>query len=340
MIYFRIMSSFATFTAPYEGVTRRRACGRCHSKKVRCEFPEGNEPCKNCAASGESCLVENRKRRTAKKRAARAFQRSEAPSSYNSINAENASNTIAESPLLSPRSLKPNDEGTEIVSNQIYSTSSIYDVTSPTPRPTSSATTTSSSQLRTASFVNRGVILPDSIVGLDKPLDPKESSMPEVDLKVLELYHAFDLPPNSVRQSLVDAFLDHCWTWMPVIDRDISTTEPQSYLLLQALFLAGSQMRMNGARFASPVDYLRRFKALLDTNYEKDPITLVAALCIIQWWNPSGPNVVSTMNSRFWTYYAVNIAQQIGLHRKAPEGTPLIQLRKRLWWTLYVRDIH
>jgi hypothetical protein len=163
--------------------------------------------------------------------------------------------------------------------------------------------------------------------------------MSEVELKVLELYHAFDLPPYSVRQSLVDAFLDHCWTWMPVIDRDASMLESQSYLLQQALFLAGSQMRINGARFASPVDYLRRFKALLDTNYEKDPITLVAALCIIQWWNPSGPNVVSTMNSRFWTYYAVNIAQQIGLHRKAPEGTPLIQLRKRLWWTLYVRDI-
>lgn len=333
------MSSLATFTAPYEGVSRRRACGRCHARKVRCDFNNGDGPCTNCIASGDKCELQNRKRRIVKKIATPSLQKphSQGSEPRASGDAAEPSPTFVDSSFPSPHSLNHIDGAGSNFLNESITASSQSGAT-PRAQPLASPVNTSPiRRLRTASFVNRGAILPDVISGLDKNADQQEPSISEVDLKVLELYHAFDLPPRAVRQSLVDAFFEHCWTWMPVIDHDQSISESQSYLLLQALFVAGSQMRINGSRYASTEEYLRRVKALLDTNYEKDPMILLAALCIIQWWNPSAPNVVSTMTSRFWVNYGVNIAQQIGLHRKSLDGTPFSGLRRRIWWSLYVR---
>lgn len=77
----------------------------------------------------------------------------------------------------------------------------------------------------------------------------------ETKWKVLELYRAVEFPPVLVCQSLIEAYFDHCWTWMPVMDpsvRDTASTtflinptsrKPRSLLLMNAMILAGSRMR-------------------------------------------------------------------------------------------------
>jgi Fungal specific transcription factor domain len=124
-----------------------------------------------------------------------------------------------------------------------------------------------------------------------------------------------------------------------VVDPDVLAAAPSkspSLLLLQALFLAGSQMRKGTSYYASSEDYYTRTKALLDTAAERSPVVALAALCIIQWWNPSAPTDISTNTSRFWVTYGIGLAQQVGLHRKSKNPGNDEGLRRRIWWTLYV----
>jgi len=74
-------------------------------------------------------------------------------------------------------------------------------------------------------------------------------------------------------------------------------------------------------------------------GYEKDTITVIIATCIMHWWNPDGPEHVSIDTSSFWVRIGVGLAYQIGLH-KEPQRARDASLRRRLWWTLFVRVYH
>lgn len=196
--------------------------------------------------------------------------------------------------------------------------------------------------MQNSSFINRSAILPDEFPGLDHSNGAKRESnfqLSERELKVLDIYHAFDLPPVPVRQSLMEAFFERCWTWMPVVDPESfmePQSKPQSFLLLQTIFLAGSQMRRDASSYASSEEVFFRAKALLDTGYERDPLAVLASLCMIQWWNTAAPTDVSTNTSRFWVSKAVCLAQQAGLHRQRDPKAKDVALRRRIWWAIYV----
>lgn len=160
------------------------------------------------------------------------------------------------------------------------------------------------------------------------------------DLQLLQFQRAFDLPPRAIREGLVDTFMKRCAPWMPIVERawleDDEHGSP-SILLLQSVFLAASRVTTAPAvaAYASSHEFYRRAKALFWSGWEKNPITVVASVCILHWYNPEGPERVSTNTSGFWRYVAVGLAHQIGLHKE-----PLRQgdrsLRRRLWWSLYV----
>ncbi|TPX08500.1 uncharacterized protein E0L32_009987 [Thyridium curvatum] len=177
----------------------------------------------------------------------------------------------------------------------------------------------------------------------------KDFIVSETMSKVLELFHAMDMPPLPVCQSLVEAYFEFCWTWMPVVDlslRDTAATslwtdpalsKPESPLLMNALLLAGSRMR-RGTKYASSQEYYTRAKILVDMEIERNPQHLLGALCMMQWWNAYNPQDVSTTSSRFWITYAIGFAQQMGLHMGRTLPSQNKSLWKRLWWTLYARD--
>lgn len=157
--------------------------------------------------------------------------------------------------------------------------------------------------------------------------------------KYLRELRAFDLPPRSVRDSLVSGFTQRCYPWMPIVDNidlENAHASESSMLLLQAIFVAGS--RVSTAPHAKSLGdaFYRRAKALLYSDVEKEPLAMIQAICLLQWWNPSGAEHVSMDASSFWLHMGVALAHQVGLHRDPSPGKPDAGFRRRLWWTLVV----
>ncbi|KAF3402960.1 Acetamidase regulatory protein [Talaromyces pinophilus] len=172
---------------------------------------------------------------------------------------------------------------------------------------------------------------------------PMEGEGPSADdIGILRAQHVFDLPSSAVSDSLIETFMERCQPWMPVVERSWlveSDTNKPSILLLQAVFLAACRVSSAPTviAYASPVEFYRRAKAIFYSGYEKDPLILIAVTCILQWYNPDGPEHVSINTSTMWRYIGVGLAHQIGLHKEPPPGEGA-SLRRRLWWSLYARD--
>ncbi|SCO39802.1 related to TNA1-High affinity nicotinic acid plasma membrane permease [Fusarium fujikuroi] len=163
--------------------------------------------------------------------------------------------------------------------------------------------------------------------------------------ETLVLWKALDIPPLAARQSLLSAFLDYCNLWTPVLElkdiHDLShfDQEPASLLLAQSLWLAGSRVTNSPSvvAFASSDDFYHRAKAVFWSGVEIDGLSAIKASLMLQWYNPQAPEHISFDNSGFWLKIGVGIAHQIGLHRESPPG-PSRAIRRRLWWSLVVRD--
>lgn len=215
----------------------------------------------------------------------------------------------------------------------------------PHPETVSPRTSSSVDAFHNSSYLSRSAILGDEFPDIDHSHTDRgvrEHTLSPTDLEVLRLYHAFDLPDPPLRQSLIEAYVDKCWTWMPVVD--ISSLSGSfaagvdSLLLLQAVLLVGSLMRPELCTKDTSDEYYRRVKALVNAGYERNPINILAALCLIQWYTPTAPKDISTDTPRFWETYALGLAQQIGLHKASRIETEDHGLRRRIWWTLRSRD--
>ncbi|KIW25943.1 uncharacterized protein PV07_09077 [Cladophialophora immunda] len=166
--------------------------------------------------------------------------------------------------------------------------------------------------------------------------DQRGAATATQDLRILELYKAFDMPPRLLRNSLIDNLMKNCIPWMPIVDRADFEGEP-SPLLLQAAFLAGSRLGSAPLAYASCEELYQRAKALALSGYEKDTLTVIRAICLMQWFNPTGPEHISLDKSSFWLRIGVGLAYEIGLHREPSPGKDA-SLRRRLWWSLFTRD--
>ena len=190
----------------------------------------------------------------------------------------------------------------------------------------------------------------ESYIGRDAYLDiplsedttkaavPANDGISEIDLQVLNLYKAFEMPPRSVRTSLIDRFMEHCLPWMPIVDRRWLEDQPDhspSPLLLQSVFLAGSRVSSKALIGATSEDYYQRAKALFFSDHEKNPIIMIISALLLHWWNPTGPQQISASTSGFWVRIATGLAYQIGLHKEPTSGQDN-SLRRRVWWTLLV----
>jgi hypothetical protein len=84
-----------------------------------------------------------------------------------------------------------------------------------------------------------------------------------------------------------------------------------------------------------PEKFYTKAKALFVSGYEKNTFYGIVAVCLLHWWNPTGPEQISTSTSWYWIRIAVAMAYQIGLHKEPANGADR-QLRRRLWWSLVV----
>ena len=114
-------------------------------------------------------------------------------------------------------------------------------------------TSPSLDEFHNSSFLSRTAILGDDFPELDHTHPDRQThefTISETDLKVLHIHGVFDLPRLAVRQRFLEAVVEFCWTWMPVLDFDATSSESSfaaspkatSILLLQTLMLVGSYM--------------------------------------------------------------------------------------------------
>lgn len=173
----------------------------------------------------------------------------------------------------------------------------------------------------------------------------RENELADLDHQFLTQRKALELPSRAIRESLIDAFMEHCHPWMPIVDRrwleeTNSDQRRPSLLLLQSVMLAGSRVLSSPLMqtTTSSSEFYERARALFFHGHEKNTTLAIVAVCLLQWWNPTGPEKFSTSTSGFWVRIGVELAYQVGLHKEPPKG-PFRSFRRRLWWSLVVRRI-
>lgn len=168
----------------------------------------------------------------------------------------------------------------------------------------------------------------------------RNTGISEIDLQILHLNKVFDLPPRATLESLIDKYMELCSPWTPIVERcwleETDGSQP-SLLLLQAVLLAGSRVTSNTLVFASSQEFYQKARALFFSGHEKNIMFSIIALCLLQWWNPTGPEQITTDSSGFWVRIAVGMAYQVGLHREPAQASKKDRMhRRRLWWSLVV----
>lgn len=168
----------------------------------------------------------------------------------------------------------------------------------------------------------------------------RANGLSEPEFATLQIWNSLDLPPRSLSQSLIEAFMEYCFPWMPTVETGemlLSRNQVSSYLLMQSVFLAASRVSPSPglAEYATSQELYQRARALFWVAHEQDPLTVVKSITMLHWYNPDGPAHVSYDTSEYWLKIGVGLAYQIGLHKEPPNG-PQRAIRRRIWWSLVV----
>jgi hypothetical protein len=156
---------------------------------------------------------------------------------------------------------------------------------------------------------------------------------------VLQVTQATHGAPKTLYDAVVDFYFDLMWPIVPAVDRSEIEGPNASLILQNIVYFAGTLMRRSKdyPPLATPEDYYLKVKALLFVNYEKDKLNVLKTLCLLGYWNPSPPDLITLDSPWQWTGMAIRLAQQMGLHH---EETYLRsrdpRINRRLWWCLFV----
>ncbi|KAG5358183.1 Cutinase transcription factor 1 alpha [Yarrowia sp. B02] len=176
-------------------------------------------------------------------------------------------------------------------------------------------------------------------------LDPEE-------IEILKLRGAFLLPPRELCDDIVESYFEKIHPVIPIVNRTQfmrrynDPVNTPSLLLLQAVLLAGSRvcrnpalLDANGSSDQASLTFYKRAKALYDSNYENDRISIVQSLALMGWWW-EGPEDV-TKNVFYWSRVGLCVAQGFGLHRSVENSSLSVaekRMWKRVWWVIFFRD--
>lgn len=343
-----------------DGRARRtvKACVICHKKKVRCDIDDvEGEVCTPCERDGYECVPRERKRKRftfspsppagqtrVKTQAGDLPEGSEGQfSTLNLMNTGTAENTgrpygtsiQSESELGRRMSSTASLDASPLLERNPDPPYPVHHNIASSMAQQSYQTPNSVSYLGRLEYL-RGEVPVNDDAGVP---DKVPHRLSESDVTILKVQRVADLPPRAIRESLLDAFWTRCYPWTPVVERSwIYDRRPGkvSLLLQQAMFLAGSRVSASVPNYPSE-DFYKKARVLFWMGAEEDPIITIAAACLLHWWNPQGPEQISLDTSSFWLRVCVGLAHQVGLHRE-PTGKADAGLRKRIWWSLNVRD--
>lgn len=183
--------------------------------------------------------------------------------------------------------------------------------------------------------------------------DTNDVKLDSVELEILKMRGAFLLPSKELSLELINAYFEHVHPLMPVINRSLfmkkfnDPNDNPSLMVLHAVLLLGCRASKNsllldskGTTDLASLTFFRRAKALYETNYESDPVSIIQTVILIgSYWD--GPEDV-TKNSFYWTRVAVGLAQGFGFQRDVSKSHQLTESEKkiwrRIWWCLFEKD--
>jgi hypothetical protein len=346
-----------------DGRARRtvKACVICHKKKIRCDIDDvDGEVCTPCQRDGYECVPRERKRKrftfspsppVGQARIKTRDGESSAPENteaqFSTIGLMHASAAGSSAGAYGASVPSENEFGRRMSStasldkspildrhiDPVYSTQHHNISSNMAQRP--HQTSNNVSYLGRLEYL-RGEVPVNDDAGVP---DKVPHRLSESDVTILKVQRVADLPPRAIREGLLDAFWTRCYPWTPVVERAwIYDRRPGkvSLLLQQAMFLAGSRVSAAVPNYSSE-DFYKKARVLFWMGAEEDPIITIAAACLLHWWNPQGPEHISLDTSSFWLRVCVGLAHQVGLHRE-PTGKSDAGLRRRIWWSLNVRD--
>ncbi|KFZ20450.1 hypothetical protein V501_00130 [Pseudogymnoascus sp. VKM F-4519 (FW-2642)] len=189
--------------------------------------------------------------------------------------------------------------------------------------------------------------IPDT-VNAKMSAGPLEMQRREKRIAYLVQEGAFSFPSNEAREVLLHAYFSWFHPCFPIVDRKTLyksyTTKTISPLLLQSLLFVGAShcseetLRQHGYpnRHDARSTLYNYAKDIYDADYEKDKITVSQSLFLMSFWR-SGP--LLEKDTRHWLGSAISLAQTQGMHRSLSAiNVSNKTLRKRIWWSIYVRD--
>jgi len=161
---------------------------------------------------------------------------------------------------------------------------------------------------------------------------------------------ALTLPPPSVRNELLTAYFEWFHPCFPVVNPSEIMTQANagnlSPMLCYAIMFIGvihcqeSKLRLVGLELDNREEarhlFYNRAKDLYDADYESDSTVILQTMFLLSFWR-AGP--LLQKDSRYWLGCAISLAQTKALHRSfGHPDSSRTKLRKRLWWSLYVRE--
>jgi hypothetical protein len=281
-----------------------RACVICHKKKVRCDIDEiEGDRCTPCTRDNYQCIPRERKRK-------RFTLTPSPPRIERQLNQHNSESSIPEdvqtslsntdSVNLENMGVNPSNLGQPTASNDPVESVPLLD-RYPTPvystihhEMSLSSANSTHTRLNSASYLGRLDYLHNDVpVAEDAGLPNKTPhKLSQTDIDLLQVQRVFDLPPRHVRESLMEAFWQHCAQWTPVVDRSWIDRDPQqvSLLLQHSILLAGSRTSVPLQDYqVKPEEHYKKARLLFWISAEADPIITIASACLLHWYNPEGP---------------------------------------------------
>ncbi|EXJ61041.1 hypothetical protein A1O7_05194 [Cladophialophora yegresii CBS 114405] len=157
----------------------------------------------------------------------------------------------------------------------------------------------------------------------------------------LQFVEADVLPKPPLLAALTESYFQNVFHRYPVADRAHLADPECPTLLKQAVCMAGSLMRPSSSTggLALSQSLYEKTKMMLFFNHEQDPVTSLAALCLLICWSGNPSNSSSLDCPWQWTGTAIRLAVQMGLHKEVTyTNRPDAGRLRRLWWTLMNAD--
>ncbi|CEJ89926.1 hypothetical protein VHEMI05740 [[Torrubiella] hemipterigena] len=167
----------------------------------------------------------------------------------------------------------------------------------------------------------------------------------------------FSFPPRRVVISLLKAYFRWFHTCQAVVDetdvwQQFETGNMSPLLLQSMLFVAAVHCEDAvltegnlGNRHEAKFKFYMRARDLYDADIENNNLIVIQSLFLISFWRGHVPQ---EKDVRHWLGAAISLAQRRGVHRSKQLSNPgsaptaaadrISKLRKRLWWSIYVRE--